>query len=131
MDAEVILQRFNTTTSEQDKDPELRELGDGDSWRQLRKNLDAAIADTQKVEAKRVAAVLHSLQVQNELLHHENEGLRAVIGTRQKHKKKSKVLNLQQQEEYHGGATLWSPSKIEAAREREATKQRDEEEERL
>lgn len=30
MDAEVVLKRFNTTTSEQDEDIELQELNDGD-----------------------------------------------------------------------------------------------------
>jgi hypothetical protein len=131
MDAEVILKRFNTTTSDQDEDTELRELGDGDSWRDLRKILDAAVADKSKAEGKRVAAALHSLQVQNELLHHENKGLRAAITTKQKHKKKSKVLDLQQREEFHSGAVLWSPRKCREAHARETVRQREEEQEKL
>jgi hypothetical protein len=85
MDAEVILQRFNATTSEQDEDPELQEVGDGDSWSDIRKILDAAVADKAKAESKQLAAALHSLQVQNELLHYENEGLRAALTTKRKH----------------------------------------------
>jgi hypothetical protein len=111
-DAEVILIRFNATTSDQDEDIKLRELGDGDSWSDLRKILDAAVTDKAKSEGKRVAAALHSLQVQNKLLHHENKGLHAALTTKQKHKKKSKVLDLQQRKEYHGGAMLWSPRKV-------------------
>jgi hypothetical protein len=87
----------------------------------LRKILDAAVADMAKSEGKRVAAALYSLQVQNELLHHANEGLRAALTTKQKHEQRSNKLDLQQREEYHGGAVLWSP------RVRETVKQREEE----
>lgn len=131
MDAEVILKRFNATTSGQDEDTELRQLGDGDTWSDIRKILDAAVADKAKAESKQLALTLHSLQVQNELLHHENEGLRAALTTKRKHKKKSKVLDLQQREEYHGGAAVWSPRKIREAQARETVKQREEEQEKL
>lgn len=106
MDAEVMLKRFNATTSGQDEDTELQEVGNGDSWNDIRKTLDAAVADKANAEAKRLSSTLHSLQVQNELLHHENEGLRATITTKHRHQKKSKLLNLQQRKEYHGGAVL-------------------------
>jgi hypothetical protein len=128
MDAEVILKRFNATTSGQDEDAELGELGDGDSWNDIRKILDAAVTDRANAKSKRLAAAFHSLQVQNELLHHENEGLRAAITTKQRHATKSKTLDLQQRKEYHGGAVLWSPRKLREARVRERLKQRDAEE---
>ena len=132
MDAEVILKRFNTTTtSGEDEDTQLQEVGNGDSWRDLRKILDAAVLDKAKAEGKRVAAALHSLQVQNELLHYENEGLRTTLTTKQKHKKKSKLLDLQQRKEYHSGAVLWSPRKIREARARERVKQQEEEQQKL
>jgi broad specificity phosphatase PhoE len=94
MDSEVILKRFNATTLDKDKDTELRKLGNGDTWRDIRKILDAAVAERAKDEGKRVAAVLHSLQVQNELLYHENEGLCAALITKKRQDKKSKVLDL-------------------------------------
>ena len=125
MDAEVILKRFNNTTTRQDTASRIRENGDRDSWSQLRKVFDAAVADKAKDEAKQLAVALHSLQAQNELLHHENNGLRAAISTKKRHQKKSKTLDLQHGEEYHGGATFWSPRKIQEAREREATKQQE------
>jgi hypothetical protein len=131
MDAEVILKRFNATTSEQATDAELQELGDGDSWNNIQKTLDAAVTDRANSESKRLAAAFHSLQVQNELLHHENEGLRAVISTKQKHATKSKTLDLQQRKEYHGGAVLWSPRKLRAARVRGCVKQWDADEQKL
>jgi hypothetical protein len=130
IDAEVILKRFNTTTSGQDKDTELRGLGDGDTWSDIRKILDAAVVDKAKAESKQLASTLHWLQVQNELLHH-NEGLRAALTTKRKHKKNSKLLDLQQRKKYHGGAVLWSPRKIREARARETVRQREEEQEKL
>jgi hypothetical protein len=54
--------------------------------------LDARVTERAKAEGKHVAAALLSLPVQNELLHYENNGLGAVLTTKQKHKKKSKVL---------------------------------------
>lgn len=96
MDAEIILKHFNATTSGQDEDTELQEVGDRDSWNDIRKVLDAAFADKANAETKRLAATLHSLQVQNELLHHENEGPRAAITTKRKQATKNKVLDLQQ-----------------------------------
>jgi hypothetical protein len=37
MDTEGILKRFNTTTSVQDEDTELQDLGDGDTSSDIRK----------------------------------------------------------------------------------------------
>ncbi|KAF1972568.1 hypothetical protein BU23DRAFT_467873, partial [Bimuria novae-zelandiae CBS 107.79] len=67
----------------------------------------------------------------NELLHHENSGLRDTLTAKKQRKNAGKPLNLQREEEYHSSATFWSPSKFERAREREAEKQHQEEQERL
>ncbi|KAI0576048.1 RNA 3-terminal phosphate cyclase, partial [Pyrenophora tritici-repentis] len=75
-------------------------------------------------------AVVHHLSVQNELLKHKNEGLKEALQHKQKHKKKSKVLDLQQRQEYHGGSVFWS-RKLREARAREAVRERDEIEEKL
>ena len=106
IEAEVILKRFNNSTSGQGEASQIGEHGDGDSWSQLRKSFDAAVADRAKVEAKQLAVSLHSLQTQNELLHHENDGLRAALSTKKKQQQKSTQLDLQQPEEYHGGAVF-------------------------
>jgi hypothetical protein len=118
MDADVILQRFNNRISEQDKDSKLGQHGDGDSWRELRKIFDAAVADKAKVEAQRLEASLRSLQTKNELLHHENDGLTRALEAKKKHKTKSKTMDLQQRKEYHGGTVFWSPRKLREARAR-------------
>jgi hypothetical protein len=89
------------------------------------------VKDTAGDDAKRLSTSLHSLQVQNELLNHESQGLRAALVTKRKDTKKSKPLDLQQRQEYHGDAVFWSPRKVREARARESVKQREDEAEQL
>jgi hypothetical protein len=77
--ADVVLRRFKTTPPEQDNDLETGHHGDENSWKQLRNLFNAAVKDKAKIEAKRLGASLHSLQVQNELLHYENDSLRSAL----------------------------------------------------
>ncbi|KAF1935526.1 hypothetical protein EJ02DRAFT_361324, partial [Clathrospora elynae] len=56
--------------------------GNESTWRQLRHLFDSAVKDTIVVEAKKLSDTLHSLQVQNELLHHKNKGLRTALSTK-------------------------------------------------
>jgi hypothetical protein len=92
--AEVILHRFNNHPSSEDEDQGSDELGNGSTWNDLRRLYDAAVNDTAAVESKRLSESLHSLQVQNELLHHENEGLRAALTIKRKRRVESKALDL-------------------------------------
>jgi hypothetical protein len=69
--------------------------------------------------------------VQNELLHHENDGLLQAAKGQKKHKTKSKTMDLQQRKEYHGGAIFWSPRKLREARARETTKRHEAKREQL
>ena len=71
------------------------------------------------------------MSIQNELLHHENKGLREAVSTKKKHKNKGKTLDLQQRKEYHGGAVFWSPKKVREARVRQEVKEREVEESQL
>jgi hypothetical protein len=105
-DPKVILKCFAPTTSAQDEALQIGEPGDGDSWKELRKSFDAAVPDKSKVEAKRLSTSLHSLQVNNELLHFENHGLKDAVTTKHKHKKKSKSLDLQQRKEFRSKAVF-------------------------
>ncbi|KAI1559105.1 hypothetical protein PtrEW7m1_012005, partial [Pyrenophora tritici-repentis] len=82
-------------------------------------------------EARKLRSSVHHLSVQYELLQHENEGLKEALQHKKKHKKKGKALDLQQRQEYHGGAVFWSPRKLREARAREAVRERDEMEEKL
>jgi hypothetical protein len=120
MDASRVLQRFNNNAQQQDNDPGIREQGDGDSWPQLRKIFDAAVADKAKIEAKRLSQGLHSLQVNNAILHAENEELRAELNLIRKRPIKSTTLTTREGDEWHGGAVFYSPRKLASERARKA-----------
>tara|TARA_R110002003_G_scaffold2091_4_gene24026 strand:+ start:996 stop:1595 length:600 start_codon:yes stop_codon:yes gene_type:complete len=82
-------------------------------------------------DARKLRSSLHHISVQNELLRTEIEGLRDALLTKKRQNKKGKALDLQQRQEYHGGATFWSPRKIREARYREKVLQQEKEEEQL
>ena len=124
---DAVLKRFKTPTPRRDNDLQLGEVGDGDTWRQLSNLFEVAVKDTATVEAKQLKRAFHSLQVQNELLHHENDELRAQISTKKRRKHKSQVLDLQQHKEYHSLAVIWSPRSVREARARDAVKHQEEE----
>jgi hypothetical protein len=73
---------------------------------------------------------LRHLQINNELLTNENKGLCGAFVVK-KHKKHGRVLDLQQHEEYHGGAVLWSSCKVRKANVQEAVKEQKIHEEKL
>ena len=55
MDASRVLQRFNNNAQQQDNNLGIREQGDGDSWPQLRKIFDVAVANKAKIKAKQLS----------------------------------------------------------------------------
>nr|BBG74263.1 putative pogo transposable element [Alternaria alternata] len=101
---------------------QLGQHGDDNSWRELRRDFDTAVADKSKVEARRLEASSHSLQVQNQLLHHENDRLNRSLSTGPKHKKYNNNLDLQKCKKHYGGAVFWSPRKLREARHRESVR---------
>jgi hypothetical protein len=108
----VILKHFTMITSAQDEALHIGEPRDEDSWNELQDLFEAAVPDKSKVEAKQLSASLHSLQVNNELVHFKNQRLKDAVTTKQKHKKKSKPLDLQQQKEFPSKAVFWGPVEI-------------------
>ncbi|PZD22736.1 hypothetical protein A1F97_11327, partial [Pyrenophora tritici-repentis] len=100
-------------------------------WLQMERLVRAAVKDTRQDEAKKLSLTLHQVSVQNQLLQHENRGLHKALQHQKKHKKKGKALDLQQRQEYHGGAIFWSPRKVREARAREKVRADDEMEEKL
>jgi hypothetical protein len=89
------------------------------------------VQDTTSRAAKKLSLSLHYLQVWNKLLKVENKGLREALEAKKKYTKHSKCLNLQQREEYHGGATFWSSRKIRDTQFHERTRKREEEKKKL
>jgi hypothetical protein len=104
----VVLKRFKTTTPQDFEDTETAQLGDGSTWNELRNLLRVAVTDTSKVEAKALRTAIHSLKVHNKLYCDKIDGLRGALTTRQRHKGKSKSLDLQQRKEFRSKAVFYS-----------------------
>lgn len=130
IDPKVVLERFTKTTldEQESRESSASRLSESD-WRKMRELIRVAIKEGAEDEAKKLSLRLHRLQVQNELLRYENEGLKESLVTKKKHDKHSKPLDLQQREEYHGGAVFWSPGRVREARTRQTIKEREEKEE--
>ena len=116
---ESILKRFSKASQ-----PELESRRSSSSvlsasdWRKIERLVRVVVDDAASREAKKLSQTIHSISTQNQLLKHENEGLRIALSTKKKHQKRSKPLADDQSAEYSGGAVFWSPSKIQAARDR-------------
>jgi hypothetical protein len=123
IDADVVLKRFNTRPQRHAHDLEIREQGDGDSWIQLRKVFNAAVANKAKVEAKWLSQSIHSLQVNNAILHDQNEGLRHELNLTKKRPTQRTTINTREGDEWHGGAVFWSPTSLRTWRSRKAAEQ--------
>ncbi|EOA83145.1 uncharacterized protein SETTUDRAFT_164598, partial [Exserohilum turcica Et28A] len=118
-DGNAVLKHLKKSTPQQDINPELREHGNGDTTRELSNFLDKTMTGCAKVMVSAVKDTIASLQVNNEILHHENTNLREVLAIKNHPKKQKKPLELQQSKQYHTPAVVWSPRTIEDARAQE------------
>ena len=82
-------------------------------------------------DVKKIRRSLHHISVQNSVLHHEILGLKEVLKTQKKHKKKSKALPIEACKNNHGGAEFYSPKRVEKARQDQKAKEQAEKEEEL
>jgi hypothetical protein len=114
MDADAVLKRFNNYPQQQDEDVEIGEQGDGDSWPELRKIFNAAVAD--KARIKRLSQSLHSLQVNNKLLCTQNKELQHKLNVIKKRPTQQTILTTQDGNDWHGGAVFYSPRKLASER---------------
>ncbi|KAF2026007.1 hypothetical protein EK21DRAFT_21140, partial [Setomelanomma holmii] len=71
-----ILKRFQKKTSDEDESSKSDEEQGEETWRELSKLLHVAVKDLASIEAKKLGCSLHHLHVENELIKHENEGLK-------------------------------------------------------
>jgi hypothetical protein len=100
-------------------------------WREMESLVRSTLKDGAEKQAEVLLRGLHHLHVQNKLLSNENLSLREAITVQKKLSKKSKPLNLQEGEDYTGGAIIYSPRKVKEARTRAAQKERDERDQQL
>lgn len=92
----------------------------------------AEVKDPRSTGARKLGPTIHHLSTQIELLHSEPNGLcKNLYQNRKRQKVPSKQLDLQQQQEYHGGAMMWSPRAFQEARARTVVAEREKEEEEL
>jgi hypothetical protein len=119
----VILQRFEKRSPESSNGSiSSNSVYSGKDWLEIETLLRKVAKDESSKELKKISRSLHHISIQNSLLHHEVAGLKEVLKTQKKHKKKSKTLDLQQKKWAQGGAVFWSPRKVEEARQREKNK---------
>lgn len=108
IDREAVLKRFRSKTprtpeEDNEHEPQSSPLVEAD-WRKIRRVVEQVVKDGEQRKAQKISESFHHLQVTNELLREENNGLQNALKRKQKHKKKGRVIDLQQREEYHGGA---------------------------
>jgi hypothetical protein len=131
IDREAVLKRFRSKTprtpeEDNEHEPQSSPLVEAD-WRKIRRVVEQVVKDGKQRKALKISESFHHLQVTNELLREENDGLQNELKLKQKHKKKGKVLDLQQREEYHSSAVFWSSRKLKEARYREDVRLQEEE----
>jgi hypothetical protein len=115
MEKDIILKRFCSRTPDEADQPKSSPVLADKDWRRMRTLVEDVVREGEEKSAKKITHSLCHLQVQNDLLLHENKGLHMALTTKKKHKKKGKTLDLQQRQEFHGGAIFWSPRKVNKA----------------
>ncbi|KAI1665809.1 hypothetical protein Ptr902_10254 [Pyrenophora tritici-repentis] len=128
MDPEPVMKAFK---KQRPTTPPEQTSASVDNWHGLERLFRAAVTNRDTAASKKLSHTLHHFQVRNELVEYENKGLREALVDKKKHKKKGKVLPLQTNEEYWGGAAFYSPRKFNDARRRQRQMEQEEEEKRL
>jgi hypothetical protein len=120
-DADVVLESFkNTTPKSPSTTPEptgLKPAPEPPSWRKTQRLLKRAREEDKSSADEALDQALHQLHVQLEVVQHRVTGLEEALSMNKKKKRKRKVLPLQPIDSNEGGgAILWSPSRIERAK---------------
>jgi hypothetical protein len=127
MEKDVILKRFRSWTPDEADQPKSSPVLADEDWRRMRTLVEDVVREGEEKSAKKITLSLHHLQVQNDLLLHENEAY--VRLSPQKRSTRRRAIDLQQRQEFHSRAVFWSPRKVNEARFRERIRKREEEEE--
>ena len=119
-DPTPILKRFSRNTPEvSSSDESSTSVLSGSDWLKIKSLIRKASKDESSKEVKKLNRSLHHISAQNEILRHEIKGLKNALVTKEKQKKKSHPLDLQNsQDNYHRGAVFWSLRKLRQAKER-------------
>ena len=124
---DVILNRFRHTTPDDSGSVSSASTAySADEWLKACSTLNAEVKDPRSVGARKLGQTIHHLSTQLEIANAELEGLRKKLYQKQKRQKHpTRQLDLQQHQEYHGGAMMWSPRAFREARARMAVAERE------
>jgi hypothetical protein len=130
---DVILDRFRHATPENSGSVSSGSMTySAEDWLKACTTLHAEVKDSRSVGARKLGQTIHHLSSQVELLQAELDALRKKLYQNKKHQKQpNRQLDLQQHQEYHGGAVMWSPRAFREARARTAVQDQVRQEEEL
>ena len=111
--ASVVLSRWDDDSNDGYETPPAIEA---DDWRAIDRLYKAVVGENTSEDARRLRRTLHHLSTRCELLNAENKGLSAVIATQNPAKKKRRALLLPQKSAGRDKALLFSPSRVQRAR---------------
>lgn len=119
-----ILKRFNAKDPSRSSSSSSTSSGlSASDWRKIERLLRDVMEDTYNRQSKKLSQTIHAISVQKQLLQHENNKLKEALINEKKRRQRGKALLLQPPKNYDGGAVFWSPSKVEAARQRQKQKE--------
>jgi len=129
-DPAPILKRFSRNTPEvSSSDESSTSVLSGSDWLKIKSLIRKTTRDERSKEVKKLNRSLHHISTQNELLRHDIKRLKNALVTKEKQKKKSHPLDLQNsQDNDYGGAVFWSPRKLRQAKDRKAQEDREKDE---
>lgn len=129
----VILDRFRHTTPETSTSATSGSTAySAVDWLKACTTLQAEVKNPRSVGARKLGQTIHHLSTQVELLSDELSGLRQKLYQKKKRQNQpTGQLDLQQHQEYHGGAMMWSPHAFREARARMAVAEQQQHEEEL
>jgi 23S rRNA pseudoU1915 N3-methylase RlmH len=125
---DVVLKKFAKEASGSDSG---NSVLSGSDWLKLKSIVRREVKDQNSKDVKKLQRSLHHIAAQNTLLHDEIKGLKRSLLIKERQKKQSFALELNEDHEYHGGAVLWSPRSVQRARDRRASQQQQAELEKL
>jgi hypothetical protein len=117
---DVVLKKFAKEASDSDSG---NSILSGSDRLKLKSIVRREVKDQNSKEVKKLQQSLHHIAAQNTLLHNEIKGLKRSLLIKERRKKQSFTLELDEDHEYHGGAVLWSPRSVQRARDSRASQQ--------
>jgi hypothetical protein len=127
--AEVILKRYRKETSSSDESS--TSVLSGDNWLKLQSIVRRTVKDQGSKDVKKLRRSLHHISAQNSILRGEIRGLKEALLVKKRHQKKSYTLQRPSTPEYHGGFTLWSPKRVQRAKDDEVIRQQQKQQDQL